>query len=73
MVRSCQPFPDTYTQVNRTFLPLLKKTRGRIVNTCSISGLAVLPSLAPYAASKHAAIAYSDVLRYALAGWLLII
>jgi len=46
----------------RIFLPLVLKSKGRIVNITSIMGrLAAAP--APYVASKFAAEGYSDMLR----------
>ena len=49
--------------VTRTFLPLVKQTRGRIVNTASILGHVSLPGLSPYCVSKYAVEAFSDSLR----------
>jgi NAD(P)-dependent dehydrogenase (short-subunit alcohol dehydrogenase family) len=42
--------------VTQGFLPMLRPTRGRIVNIGSIGGRVGLPLLGPYAASKHAII-----------------
>jgi NAD(P)-dependent dehydrogenase (short-subunit alcohol dehydrogenase family) len=53
--------------VTQTFLPLLKASRGRIVNISSIAGRSALPFLGPYAASKFALEAVSDSLRRELA------
>lgn len=51
------------------FLPLLKRSKkGRIVNMSSVAGKIVFPAYAPYASSKHALEAYSEVLRYELLG-----
>jgi NAD(P)-dependent dehydrogenase (short-subunit alcohol dehydrogenase family) len=44
-------------------LPLLRASRGRIVNIGSISGRSALPVVGPYAASKHALEAITDSLR----------
>ncbi len=44
-------------------LPLLRESKGRIVNMSSISGRVASAFLAPYAASKFAVEAYSDSLR----------
>lgn len=44
-------------------LPLLRETKGRIVNISSISGRLASPYLAPYSASKFALEALSDSLR----------
>ena len=50
-------------RVTQTLLPYIRKTRGRIVNISSISGLAAFPYLGPYCASKFAVEALSDALR----------
>lgn len=49
--------------VTQAFLPLLRISRGRIVNISSIAGLAAMPFLGPYAASKFGLEAVSDSLR----------
>jgi NAD(P)-dependent dehydrogenase (short-subunit alcohol dehydrogenase family) len=49
--------------VTKAFLPLLKESRGRIVNMSSVSGRIATPFTAPYAASKFALEAISDCLR----------
>ena len=49
--------------VTQAFLPLLKTSRGRIVNMSSLSGRTALPFLGPYAASKFGLEAISDSLR----------
>lgn len=50
-------------EVYRIFAPLVKKTKGRIVNTSSLGG--IYPNLycAPYSMSKFAVESYSDILR----------
>lgn len=55
--------------VTRAFLPLLRKTRGRIVNISSNGGYIAAPFLGPYAASKFALEALSDSLRRELRPW----
>jgi NAD(P)-dependent dehydrogenase (short-subunit alcohol dehydrogenase family) len=45
------------------FLPFIRKTKGRIVNISSLSGLVAVSYLGPYAASKFAVEAISDSLR----------
>src|SRR5256886_13063099 len=49
--------------VTQAFLPLLKASRGRIVNISSVAGRGALPFLGPYAASKFGLEAISDSLR----------
>ena len=53
----------------QTFLPLIRKGRGRIINMGSIAGRASMPFMAPYAASKHAVVAVTDALRIELQPW----
>jgi len=50
--------------VTMTFLPLVKKARGRIVNTASIGGRVSLPLYAPYSISKYGVEAFTDGLRF---------
>lgn len=50
-------------------LPHLRKSKGRIVNISSISGLTVTPVLSPYCASKHCVEVFSDALRMELKEW----
>lgn len=51
----------------QTFLPLLRKTQGRIVNVSSVSGQIATPYMSPYSASKFALEGLSDSLRRELA------
>ena len=53
----------------QAFLPLLRKTTGRIINISSISGRVAFPFAGPYAASKFALEAASDSLRRELRPW----
>lgn len=53
--------------LTQVFLPLLRESKGRIVNMSSISGKVASPFLGPYAASKFALEALSDSLRRELA------
>lgn len=50
-------------------LPLLRMTKGRIVNISSIAGRSSMPFTAPYCASKYALEALSDSLRLELRQW----
>lgn len=52
--------------VTKTFLPLIRATRGRIVNISSGHGLLAIPDKSVYAASKFAVQAISDSLRVEL-------
>lgn len=49
--------------VTKVFLPLVRRTHGRIINIGSISGRISSPFLAPYTSSKFAVRAISDSLR----------
>jgi len=55
--------------VTQSFLPLLRKARGRILTTGSIAGFFAAPALAPYSMSKYAIEAFSDALRRELRPW----
>jgi NAD(P)-dependent dehydrogenase (short-subunit alcohol dehydrogenase family) len=49
--------------VTQAFLPMLRRSHGRVVNIGSVGGEVALPFLSPYAASKHAMEGFSDSLR----------
>src|SRR3954451_15254653 len=55
--------------VTKAFLPLLRRSRGRIVNMSSIGGRVAQPFAGPYVASKFALEAVTDVLRLELLEW----
>jgi NAD(P)-dependent dehydrogenase (short-subunit alcohol dehydrogenase family) len=55
--------------VTQTFLPLLRKAKGRIVFTSSESGRMTLPLMAPYSSSKFALEAVASALRIELRPW----
>jgi len=55
--------------VLQAFLPLLRRSQGRVVLVGSVGGRSALPFLGPYAASKHALEAIGDSLRVELAPW----
>lgn len=50
-------------EMTQKLLPVIRATKGRVVNVGSISGLIATPFLAPYCASKFAVRAFSDSLR----------
>jgi short-subunit dehydrogenase len=50
-------------EMTQVFLPLIRQTRGRVINMGSISGRVAAPFLGPYTASKFAVKAFSDSLR----------
>jgi NAD(P)-dependent dehydrogenase (short-subunit alcohol dehydrogenase family) len=54
--------------VTRAFLPLLKRSKGAIVNNLSLAALAPLPVIPAYAISKAAALSMTQSLRALLAG-----
>lgn len=56
-------------EVTRTFLPLLKRSRGRIVNMSSVTGRFAVQDMGAYVSSKHAVEGYSDVLRHEMKKW----
>jgi NAD(P)-dependent dehydrogenase (short-subunit alcohol dehydrogenase family) len=52
--------------VTRSFIPLLRRAQGRLVNVSSGHGLLAIPDKSVYAASKYAVQAISDSLRLEL-------
>lgn len=55
-------------RMTHAFLPLLKRSRGAIVNNLSLAGLAALPVIPSYSISKAAAFNMTQSLRALLAG-----
>ena len=55
--------------VIQSFLKLLRKGKGRIINISSIDGKVITPFLVPYSASKFALEAFSDALNIELKAW----
>ena len=55
-------------KVTNAFLPLLKRSKGAIVNNLSLAGLAPLPVIPSYSFSKAAALNLTQSLRALLAG-----
>ncbi|GFU09677.1 estradiol 17-beta-dehydrogenase 2 [Nephila pilipes] len=56
-------------RVTKAFLPLLKKSKGRVVNVTSVAGRMPVSSIAPYIVSKYAAVAFNDCLRQEMSMW----
>jgi len=56
-------------EVTKTFLPLLKKSQGRIVNMSSMAGRLAIPFESAYCVSKYAVEALSDAIRRELSPW----
>ena len=54
-------------KVSRAFLPLLKRSKGAIVNNLSLAALAPLPIIPSYSISKAAALSMTQSLRALLA------
>ena len=52
--------------VTMTFLPLVKRSRGRVVNTASVFGRHATAGAAPYSVSKFGVEAFTDSLRCVL-------
>src|SRR5712671_4359507 len=55
-------------RVTQAFLPLLRRSKGAIVNNLSLAGLAALPVIPSYSISKAAAFNVTQSLRALLAG-----
>jgi NAD(P)-dependent dehydrogenase (short-subunit alcohol dehydrogenase family) len=55
-------------KVTHAFLPLLKRSKGAIVNNLSLAALATLPAIPAYSMSKAAAFNMTQSLRALLAG-----
>ncbi|KAL9980787.1 hypothetical protein ACROYT_G009425 [Oculina patagonica] len=55
--------------VTKTFLPLIKKSRGRVVNLSSAAGLVSPVQKTAYSISKYGVEAFSDALRREMSPW----
>ncbi|GBO10738.1 Estradiol 17-beta-dehydrogenase 2 [Araneus ventricosus] len=71
-----QDFQDTMevnafgqVRVTKAFLPLLRKSRGRVINISSITGRFALPLCGPYTMSKFASVGFTENLRHELDMW----
>lgn len=49
--------------VTKTFLPLVKRKKGRVVSIASIAGLLAMPGMSAYCSSKWAVEAFCESLR----------
>lgn len=56
-------------RVTQAFLPLLRKSQGRIVVVVSVLGRTASPGMSSYCMSKYAAAAFADALRRELIKW----
>lgn len=56
-------------EVTKTFLPLLRKSKGRLVNISSMGGVFPIQQLAAYSSSKAALTMFSSVMRQELSKW----
>ncbi|XP_003791349.1 estradiol 17-beta-dehydrogenase 2 [Otolemur garnettii] len=56
-------------EVTKAFLPLLRKSKGRLVNISSIGGWVPMEKLAAYGSSKAALTMFSSVMRHELSKW----
>ncbi|XP_016053404.1 PREDICTED: estradiol 17-beta-dehydrogenase 2 [Miniopterus natalensis] len=56
-------------EVTKAFLPLLRKSKGRLVNISSIGGVVPLLKMAAYGSSKAALAMFSAVMRQELSKW----
>ncbi|XP_061450240.1 17-beta-hydroxysteroid dehydrogenase type 2 [Rhineura floridana] len=56
-------------ELSKTFLPLLRKSKGRLINISSMAGGIPMPRFAAYGASKAALSMFSGVMRQELSKW----
>ncbi|XP_006860359.1 PREDICTED: estradiol 17-beta-dehydrogenase 2 [Chrysochloris asiatica] len=56
-------------EVTKTLLPFLRRSKGRLVNVCSMAAGVPLQKLAAYSSSKAALMMFSGVLRQELSKW----
>mmetsp|Transcript_18792 Transcript_18792/g.59956 ORF Transcript_18792/g.59956 Transcript_18792/m.59956 type:complete len:334 (+) Transcript_18792:3-1004(+) len=55
--------------VTKSVLPLIRQSRGRIINVASVAGRIGLPTQPAYCPSKYAVEAFSDILRRDMLPW----
>ncbi|XP_067135047.1 17-beta-hydroxysteroid dehydrogenase type 6-like isoform X1 [Centruroides vittatus] len=56
-------------RVTKAFLPLLRKSKGRIVFVTSVAGHFTYPGFVGYSMSKHAMVSFADGLRREMKKW----
>ncbi|KAG8144139.1 hypothetical protein E2320_001251, partial [Naja naja] len=56
-------------EISKMFLPLLRQSKGRIINISSLAGGIPMPRFAAYGASKAALSMFSGVMRQELSKW----
>ncbi|GIX77718.1 hypothetical protein CEXT_775481 [Caerostris extrusa] len=56
-------------RVSKAFLPLLKQSKGRIINITSPAGVFPIPFCTPYCTSKYAAVGFNDCFRFEMDIW----
>jgi NAD(P)-dependent dehydrogenase (short-subunit alcohol dehydrogenase family) len=56
-------------RVTKSFLPLLRRTKGRVVNVASLAGRFSIPGMVGYCVSKCGVISFSDGLRREMKKW----
>ncbi|XP_066283120.1 D-beta-hydroxybutyrate dehydrogenase, mitochondrial-like [Branchiostoma lanceolatum] len=56
-------------RVTKVFLPLVRKSQGRVINIASILGRSCVPSRSAYGITKYGVESFSDVLRYEMKRW----
>lgn len=55
--------------VTKTFLPIIKRAKGRVVNISSFLGQLSLQNMSPYCITKYGVEAFSDALRREMGPW----
>ncbi|XP_068210653.1 17-beta-hydroxysteroid dehydrogenase type 6-like [Palaemon carinicauda] len=56
-------------RVTQAFLPLLRKSSGRVVLVASLAGRYTFPGFTAYSMSKHATVSFADGLRLEMQKW----
>lgn len=55
--------------ITKAFLPLLRESKGRLVNMSSVASMVAFPGVVAYNVSKSALEAYTDTFRYRIRGF----